>query len=424
MKIVLLTQYYPPEIGGAPVFLGSFAQELKRQGHDVKVVTALPNYPTGKIFHGFRGKLFVREVRDGVPVFRTWVYAAQSARMLPRLTNYFSFCISSLLAFAWMGKADVVFVDSPPLFLVLTALFIARLKGARCVMNVSDLWPDAVADSGLVQSSFLINQARKLEAFLYRASDFVGSVTEGICEILVKDKQVPRNKVLFLPIGVDTDLFRPTPPDPTLLEKYNLSGKKVFMYAGTLGHAYGLPLVLEAAACLKHRTDIAFLFVGDGPVKDQLRSEAATRGLSSVIFIGPVPLNEMPRWWSLSRGALVTLKDQPVHMSARPSKSLPPMASGIPVIFSGIGEMGRIIAKAEAGLVLPPEKVQPLVESILRLTDDTALALELGQNGRRLCVQELSWQTVVQRWLNNLSEQTTNQGQQEREVTSRTGLAT
>jgi colanic acid biosynthesis glycosyl transferase WcaI len=416
LKIVLLTQYYPPEIGGAPVFLGSFAHELNKQCHDVKVVTALPNYPTGRIFDGYRGKLFVREVRDGVPVFRTWVYAAQSARLLPRLTNYFSFCISSLLAFGWMGKPDVVFVDSPPLFLVLTALLIARLKGARCVMNVSDLWPDAVADSGLVQSSFLINQARKLEAFLYRASDFVGSVTEGICEILVKDKHVPKNKVLFLPIGVDTDLFRPIPPDTALLEKYNLNGKKVFTYAGTLGHAYGLPLILEAAEHLKRRSDIAFLFVGDGPVKEQLRAESAARGLSSVTFIDPVPLNEMPRWWSLCQGALVTLKDQPVHMSARPSKSLPPMASGIPVIFSGIGEMGRIISEANAGLVLPPEKAQPLVEGILRLADDTALARELGRNGRRLCVQELSWHTVVQRWLNNLADQTTIRHQQDREV--------
>jgi len=403
LKFVLLTQYYPPEVGGAQVLMGSLASELKRQGHDVRVVTALPNYPTGRIFDGYRGRLFVRETHEGISLFRSWVYPAQSASLLPRLTNYISFCITAWMAFFWMEKPDIVFVDSPPLFLALTALAIARLKGARWVMNVSDLWPDAVADSGFVNSGFLLQMARKLEHFLYESADFVGTVTEGIRKILLEEKGVPQNKILFLPIGVDTQLFQPRAADQELLERHKLAHKSVFLYAGTLGHAQGLALLLDAAEALRNRQDIALVLIGDGPVKTELKAQRDRRGLSSVVFAEPVPLVEMPRWWSIARGALVTLKDQTVHLSARPSKSLPALSSGVPVIFSGRGEMARILSDAQAGMVVPPEQAKPLVECILRLTDDVALARSLGANGRRLCEREFSWQRLVQQWLADIS---------------------
>lgn len=403
MNFVLLTQYYPPEVGGAQVLMSSLAVELKRQGHEVRVITALPNYPTGRIFDHYRGRLFLKEERDEIPIFRSWVYPAQSARMIPRLANYFSFCLTSLMALFWMGKPDVVFVDSPPLFLSLVALLFARLKGAKWIMNVSDLWPDAVADSGMVQSGLLIELARKLEHFLYRSADFVGTVTEGIYKILREEKHVPCDKLLFLPIGVDTQLFQPRTPDPDLLAQHNLTDKLVFLYAGTIGHAQGLTLLLDAAEGLQQRKDIAVVLIGDGPVKSELKAQSTSRGLTSVHFADPVALSEMPRWWSISRAALVTLKDQPVHQSARPSKSLPAMASGIPVIFSGQGEMAKILADAEAGLVVPPERTAPLVESIVRLSDDDSLAHKLGNNGRKLCEAQFSWEIVVKKWLSELA---------------------
>jgi len=420
LKIVLLTQCYPPEIGGAQVLLGSFAKELKRQGHDVKVVTALPNYPKGEIFEGYRGKWIVHEEIDGVPVFRTWVYAVQSARLFPRLASYFSFCLTSLLSFRWIGKPDVIFVDSPPLFLCLVALSFACLKGSSWVMNIADLWPDAVAESGLVQSSILLNIAWKLEGFLYRSADFVSSVTEGICKILAEDKGVPKNKILFLPTGVDTSLFYPCAPDQALLDQWKLNGKSVFTYAGRIGHSQGLTLVLDAAQRLRERTDIAFVLLGDGPVREELRSTSKALGLTNILFVDPVPLSEMPRWWSISRAALVTLKDQSVHLSARPSKSLPAMANGIPVIFSGVGEMARIINDAYAGIVVPPEQVEPFAQAILNLTDEPELARRLGANGRRLCEQEFGWEKIVQSWLSQMSRQ--SHGRNASETTTKMGL--
>jgi len=400
-----LTQCYPPEIGGAQVLLGSFAKELKRQGHDVKVVTTLPNYPKGEIFEGYRRRWMVHEEIDGVPVLRTWVYAVQSARLVPRMASYFSFCLTSLLSFRWIGKPDLIFVDSPPLFLCLVAVLLARLKGSSWVMNIADLWPDAVADSGLVQSTFLLTMAWKLEASLYKSADFVSSVTEGICKILAEEKCVPKNKILFLPTGVDTSLFHSLSPDPALLDQWKLHGKSVFTYAGRIGHSQGLTLVLDAAYGLRNREDITFVLLGDGPVRQELQSQSKALGLTNILFVEPVPLSEMPRWWSITRGALVTLKDQPVHLSARPSKSLPAMASGIPVIFSGVGEMARIITEADAGMVVPPEQVEPFAQAIVMLADEPALARRLGENGRRLCEQEFGWDKIVQNWLSQMTRQ-------------------
>ncbi|GAC1700382.1 MAG: glycosyltransferase family 4 protein [Candidatus Acidiferrum sp.] len=320
------------------------------------------------------------------------------------MTNYLTFCVTSLSSFFWVQKPDIIFMDSPPLFLALTALLLARSKGAQWVMNISDLWPDAVAESGLVRSELLLRMARRLEHVLYKSADFVSAVTEGIYKILLEEKNVAPSKTLFLPIGVDTELFRPRAADQKLLEQYRLADKAVFVFAGTLGHLQGLSLLLDAATALLTRPDITIVFVGDGPMKAELQSQRDIRGLSNVIFVDPIPLTEMPRWWSIARGALVSLKDQSIHQSARPSKALPALASGIPVIFSGRGEMARILSDGEAGIVVPPEQVKPLVESMIRLTDDVALARKLGENGRRLCVKEFSWRIVVQKWLADISQ--------------------
>jgi colanic acid biosynthesis glycosyl transferase WcaI len=406
MQFVLLTQYYPPEIGGAQVLLSTLACELRRYGHEVRVVTALPNYPTGRIFEGYRGRLIVYEEQDGVAVLRTWVYPAQSAKFGPRLANYLSFCATSFLTLPWIGKPDIIFVDSPPLLLPVTARWIAKLSGAQWIMNISDLWPDSAVEMGMIREGRLLRVAQHLEQRLYRRADFVSAVTDGIRSTLTNSKGVPEHKLLFLPIGVDTEIFKPRDPDIVLEKRYGLTGKRIFLFAGTLGHAQALPSVIEAADMLRDRPDIALVFVGDGPVKNELRASSQRRCLMNVHFVEPVPLGDMTNWWSIARAALVTLQDRPIFNGARPSKSLPALASGVPVIFAGRGEMAEILKKADAGLVEPPEHPGALADAIRRLADDEMLARKLGQNGRRLCETEFCWHTIVGRWLEDLKYKT------------------
>jgi glycosyltransferase involved in cell wall biosynthesis len=213
---------------------------------------------------------------------------------------------------------------------------------------------------------------------------------------------VPERKLLLLPNGVDVDLFRPAPPDPELLAKHGLAGRAVFLFAGTHGHAQDLPTIIQAAALLRHRTDLAIVFIGDGPVKQWARDAAATQGLTAVRFVDPQPLERMASWWSIARGALVTLRDLPLFKAARPSKSLPALASGTPIVYAGRGEWAGIIAGAEAGLVVEPGSPGRLAGAIARLADDPSLAAGLGRNGRRLAEQRFSWRAIVQAWREEL----------------------
>jgi len=386
--------------------LSTFAYELRRHGHDVRVVTALPNYPTGRIFDGYRGRLFVKEERDGIPVLRTWTYPSQSASFIPRLTCYLTFCASSMFALRWIGKPDIIFVDSPPLFLPVVADWISRLKGARWVLNVADLWPDSLVEMGMVKEGLLLRMARRLEMHLYRSADFVGAVTEGIKTTLLRDKGIDDRKIIFLPLGVDTDVFRPDVPNSALQKQYGLEDKSVFLFAGTLGHPQALPQIIEAAAILRERSDIALVFVGDGPVRAALESDCRKRGLTAVHFVDPVPLEQISAWYSIARAALVTLQDRPIFDGARPSKTLPPLACGIPVIYAGRGEMARIINDANAGIVVPPEQPEALADAIRRMADDADLARQLGRKGRLLCEKDFSWHTIVGNWLEALRTKT------------------
>jgi glycosyltransferase involved in cell wall biosynthesis len=409
VRFLILTQYYPPEVGAPQVRLSSFARQLRRAGHEVTVLTGMPNYPSGVVDPAYRGRMFARESRDGISVIRTWLYATNDARMVPRLASYLSFCLSSLLAFAAVGKQDFVFVESPPLFLGVTGHLLAKLSGARCMLNVSDLWPDTVVEMGMLGPGRALSAAFALERWLYRKADWVVGVTMGIRDRLLEEKQLPASKVLFLPNGADTELFAPRPRDESLAVTLGLGNRKLFLFAGLHGHAQDLPTIVAAANSLRDEPDVLIGFVGGGPVKKWAITESERLGLRNILFVDPQPLEEMPRYWSLATAALVTLRDMPLFDGARPSKSFPPMASAVPVIFSGRGEMRDLLEQAGAGIVVPPEDPAALAGAIRTLADDSARAHELGSNARSLILAQFSWTSIVSEWLKTLEHHMTPQ---------------
>lgn len=405
MRFLILTQYYLPEVGAPQVRLSSFARQLRDAGHEVTVLTGMPNYPSGMVDPDYRGRLFVRESHDGIRVLRTWLYATNEARMIPRLASYLTFCVSSILALPAIGKPDVVFVESPPLFLGVSGYLLARLRGARWMLNVSDLWPDTVVEMGVLGPGRALSAAFALERWLYRKADWVVGVTVGIRDRLLDDKQLPAEKVLFLPNGADTDLFAPRTRDGALADQLGLDGRQLFLFAGLHGHAQDLPTIVAAANILRDRADILIGFVGGGPVKSWAMSESERLGLRNVLFVDPQPLAEMPRYWSLARAAVVTLRDMPLFDGARPSKSFPPMASGVPVLFAGRGEMRDLLEHAGAGIAVPPENPAALAEAIRLLADDPEGAAEMGRNARGLVLAQFSWTSIVSEWLKSWESQ-------------------
>jgi colanic acid biosynthesis glycosyl transferase WcaI len=398
MRFLILTQYYPPEIGAAPTRLPSLAAELQRLGHVVEVVTGLPNYPQGHIFPEYERCFYRQEMRDGSVVHRVWMYAA-IGRSFERVLNYGSFALTSLFGLLRASKPDYLFLESPPLFLSVPAVIAARLWGVPLIMNVADMWPDAIVEAGILKEGALVRFLTALESWSYRNATYVNAVTEGIRDCLLHKKSLPPRKILFLPNGVDTTRFQPRPPDTAFKRQLGLEGKKIILWAGTQGQSHALENVIAAANLLRDRPEIHFLFVGDGTAKAQLQQLRVELGLLNVSFHDPVPPDELPSFFSISECGLASLRDIPAHLGARPSKIFPMLASGKPIIFVGRGEGAQLIARAEAGIVVPPGDPLALASAIEGFFAQPEAIVEMGRNGRRFVETNLPWSKLVSDWL-------------------------
>ena len=401
MRITMLTQYFPPEVGAAQTRLYSIALELKRRGEDVTVVTALPNYPTGRLLPGYRARWSMRERIGDIDVVRTWIHPATGRNPIGRLVSYLSFSFSALFGCfkaGRTGKADLVLVESPPLFLGLTGYIFARLSGTKVALNISDLWPASAQELGIITNPLLIWLAERLEHFLYRHVDFVTAVTPGIAESV--HRTAPRTRLLLLPNGVDTQLFRRG--DTAAVSQWMSPSEIAFIYGGTLGYVSGLDVIIDAASRLVTRRDIVFVFVGDGPEKARLQHRVEEAHLGNVRFVAPQPADAMPAFFSASRASIVPLRADDFFKRTLPAKIFPSLACSTPVIHCGDGDAAQLIAETKSGLVVPPERADLLAAAVVQLADDPELATVLGRHGRELVESRFAWSNFVGTWLAEL----------------------
>jgi colanic acid biosynthesis glycosyl transferase WcaI len=398
MRFLILTQYFPPEIGAAPTRLPAIAGELKRLGHEIEVVTALPNYPKGRIFSEYENCFYRREEREGIVVHRVWIYAGLG-RGFERVLNYGSFALTSLFGLARAQRPDYLFLESPPLFLAVPAVIAAKIWRVPLILNVADLWPDVIAEAGILEEGLLLHILRRLERWSYRQATLVNAVTQGIRECLLHKKSVPAREILFLPNGVDTSRFRPLPPDRDFKRRLGLQEKRVILWAGTQGQSHALEYVVEAAALLRDLSEIHFLFVGDGTARAELERQRDRIGLSNVSFCDAVPPDQLPAYFSIADCGLASLRDVPGHDGARPSKILPILACGKPVIFVGRGEGAELIERAQAGIRVPPGDPVALSQAVRHFFEDPESLEQMGRNGRRFVETELPWSKLVENWL-------------------------
>lgn len=401
MRFLLLTQYFPPEIGGPQTRLYSMAVELQRSGHEVEIVTARPNYPRGAFFDGQGRRLYVHEMRNGISVHRVWLFPAMGGG-LGRVLNYLTFTLTCLYGVFRCKKPDYLFVEAPPLTTSIPAYIAARCWGVPFVFNVADLWPDAIVENGFLKKGFLLHLFLALENWSYRKADCVNAVTEGIRDTLTKAKNVSPAKVLFLPNGVDTSHYQYRSPDRELKRRLGLEGKRVILWAGTLGFAHGLEYVLQAAQLLGAHPEIHFLFVGDGSARKELERTARQLNLVNTTFHDPVQIADLPPYYSIAECGLASLRALPTHEGARPSKIFPVLASGKPLIFVGRGECANLVESANAGIVVPPEDPPALAREILQFFGQPEVMREYGENGRRFIELNFDWSRLVNRWVSQL----------------------
>src|SRR6266566_775993 len=393
MRILFLTQYYPPETGAAQIRLSDLARRLARLGHYVTVLTAVPNYPAGEIFAEFRGNLVRETTEDGVRVLRTWIYATKSKQFLFRIANYLSFTlISAAVGLAKIPEQDFVIVESPPLFLGVSGLLLSRMKNARLVMNISDLWPESAVALGILREGPLLKLATHLEESLYRKSVFVTGQTEGIVESV--RRRFPGKAVILLPNGVSPENFlsdgvrRET--GRRVRQELGFDGHFVVGYAGLHGLAQGLETLLQAAKLLQETKKILFAFFGDGPEKEKLVHFSQENRLDNVRFFPPRPAARMPEIFAAFDAAVVPLRRHTLFRGARPSKLLEAMGAGVPVIVSIEGEAQAMVEKAQAGICIEPENPHAMAEAILKLCNNAGLSCIFGENGRHFVTRNFN----------------------------------
>jgi colanic acid biosynthesis glycosyl transferase WcaI len=385
MHIIIYSQYYPPEVGAPQTRLHELAMGLVQRGIQVTVLTAMPNYPLGHIYSGYRGWSKIEEM-DGIRVIRTAIFPTQSTAKLPRLLSYFSFIFSSLLFGSWRIKqADFVLTESPPLFLGMAGLLLNHWKGARWIFNISDLWPESVVELGILSRAspgYKISKA--LEGFLYQKAWLVSGQSRTILDYL--HEHYPDVRTCHLSNGVDTHFFR---PDETVSKREIFR----FIYAGLHGLAQGLDQILLALQELPAHVEINLTFVGDGPEKKHLIQMAGELNLKRVLFLESIPKKRMPEILNSADVILVPLKVQ--LTGAVPSKLYEAMAMGKPILLIAASEAAMIVQDADCGIVVQPGDIEGLRSAMMDLTSNPGKCRQMGANGRRAAVQKYDRADIV-----------------------------
>lgn len=383
MRVLLISQYFFPEVGATQTRMMEFARALTDAGHEVDVLTEFPNHPAGVIPDSYKGRWIEFDRSLPFRVVRVWVAASRQKTFRTRLQFYGSFVAMAVAASLRLPhRYDVVAATSPPLPVALAGLVIARLKRAAFVMDVRDLWPLAAGALKELSNPRVYRWAERLEQRLYRGADRI-TVTTRAFERHIGAQDARRvGKIVYVPNGTVERVFDPAAGDNGVRARLGLDGRFVVTYAGLHGVAQDLSTVLAAAGMLKSHPQVHFLFVGDGPLKDSLHAEARQRGLSSVTFHPQVPLEESVWYLNASDALLVPLTADPVFRMFVPSKLFDSMACAKPVLLSVDGEARALLEEAEAGVFVPPGSAERLAESILRLAADPSGCEKMGRNGR------------------------------------------
>jgi glycosyltransferase involved in cell wall biosynthesis len=447
VKILYVSQYFPPEMGAPAARAAELARHWAEAGHEVSVLTGFPNHPTGVVPEEWRPRLrrlvyheLISQERPPVPdlgpqtsdlgpqtsdrkpqpltpevrgpksevhVFRTWLWPLPNRKAHERMRNYASFCISAALRGLTVPRPDVIVATSPQLLVGLAGWWLSFARqGARqipFVFEVRDLWPESLAAVGIGNEESLLHRALgAIAGFLYERADRIVVVTPAFREHLIERWRVPAEKIAVVENGVETDLFAPLPQaaNDELRKELGAEGKFLVCYAGTMGMAHGLETLLDAASQLQQQNpDVRFLLVGEGAEKERIKALAEARGLANIRFLDQQPRERVPAFISASDACLVLLKKTEVFKTVIPTKMLEFMSSARPVILAVEGQARQIIEQAGAGLAVEPENAAELARAIGQLAANRELGVTLGRKGREYIVRHLSRGRTAEKYI-------------------------
>jgi colanic acid biosynthesis glycosyl transferase WcaI len=414
VKILYVSQYFPPEMGAPAARAAELAQHWANAGHAVSILTGFPNHPTGVVPAEWRSRhrqlTFHEKVGNEkvsqVDVYRTWLWPLPNRKAHERMRNYASFFVSSALLGMTLPRPDVIIATSPQLLVGLAGWWLAFARRIPFVFEVRDLWPESLTAVGMGDESSLLHRSLSAIAnFLYRRADRIVVVTPAFKDFLIQNRQVPAEKISIVENGVETDQFSPggAAANRALRQELGADNKFVVCYVGTMGMAHGLETLLDAAARLQTQIPaVLFLLIGEGAEKERIKTLAQSRGLANIRFLDQQPREKIPAFISASDACAVLLRKTEVFKTVIPTKMLEFMSCSRPVILGVDGQARKIVEEAEAGIVIEPENSIALVGAIQRLASNRDLCQQLGARGREYIVRHFSRSQTAEAYIHVL----------------------
>ena len=400
MRILVLGPNYAPERTAVAPFTTGLCEHLLAQGHDVQVITAFPYYPEWRVWEGYRGRFWQRELVNQVPLLRVWHFVPnRPSSLLQRLVFDLSFTVSFFCAGLFTGSCDVIYCVCPPPTLALSAYGLGKLKRARYVIKLTDLASDAALSTGILKAGLTVRIARAVEGLIYRKAAGIVCLCQGFIDKLM-EREVPPEKLHLISDWGDTENVRPLPRENGFRAAHGLSEEQFLaLHTGNMGKKQDLMNIVEAAELTRRDPGITWMLVGQGEERELLEGEAARRNLGNLKLLPLQPTNSLPQMYAAADLLLLNQKAA-VEDAVIPSKLLTYLAAGQPIVaaVSDRSEAARQIRHARCGLIVPSETPEALAKAVLAMRRDSDLRAEFGRNGRAYAERNFTKQKVLRQY--------------------------
>ncbi len=399
MRILIYSYNYAPEPIGIAPLITELAEGLVKRGHEVRVVTGMPNYPERQIYEGYRGKLYLTEKMNGVAVQRSYVWIRPQPSLIDRLLLEVTFVLTSFVHALKGKRPDVILLTAPPLPVSVPAALLGWIHRTPVVLNLQDILPEAAVHVGLLQNPKLIRIFEFLEKFAYRTATKISVIADGFVDNLL-NKGVPKEKIEQISNWVDVDFIRPLPKENNAFRAtHQLSDKFVVLYSGNIALTQGLETVISAAVHLLHIPEIAIVIVGEENALERLRQYRDTCKATNVILLPFQPRAKLPEMLAAADIGLVVQKSNVISFNM-PSKIPLLLASGRAIVASvpATGTAARAIQQSGSGIIIPPEDPAALAATIEDLYYNPDKVKQLGEKSRQYAMENYSFEQALDRY--------------------------
>ena len=407
MKILFITDNFYPEQNAPAKRTYEHAIEWLKLNHKVSIITGVPNFPKGKVFKGYKNKIFQSENLDGINIYRVWTFIAANKGFVFRILDYISFMFTSFFAGLFVKKYDIVIATSPQFFTAISGWLISVFRRKPFILEIRDLWPESIVAVGAMNDkNIIVNFLYKVARFLYRRADFIICVTNSFKQDLVK-YNIDENKILVIENGIKIENLIPPSKTIDIIEKeYNLCKKDfIVSFIGTIGMAHGLDIIIKAAKKINNK-NIKFLIIGEGAEKEKLKVKVSSNKLNNVIILDSIPWQEIININQLISANLIHLKKSDVFKKVIPSKIFESMGMKKTIILGVEGESENIINDSKCGLIIEPENEDSLINIINKLNNlkDSKSINSFGQNGYNYVINNYNRVKLAKKMIDFISE--------------------